>query len=76
MYSYLYTGIKISFTNEKRICNKYKHVTVINSKHYHMYNTTCNPHENKYKHSHTAVRTTLLNIVESAVKYRKPTSQP
>ena len=29
MYSYLYTGIQISFTNEKRICNKYKHVTVI-----------------------------------------------
>ena len=48
MYSYLYTGIKISFTNEKRICNKYIHVTVINSKHYRMYNTTCKPYENKY----------------------------
>ena len=49
MYSYLFTGIKIAFINERRICNKYKHVTVINSKHYHVYNnTTCNPYENKY----------------------------
>jgi hypothetical protein len=32
----------------KRICNKYIHVTVINSKHYRMYNTTCKSYENKY----------------------------
>ena len=37
-----------------------KHVTVINSKHYHMYNTTWNPYENKCIHSHITVRTMLL----------------
>jgi len=31
-----------------KICNKYKHVTVINSKHYRMYNTMCKLYENKY----------------------------
>jgi lauroyl/myristoyl acyltransferase len=41
-------GIIMGSAHQRSAELSFEHVTVINGKHYHMYNTTCNPYKNKY----------------------------